>query len=262
MGFSIVCHECGYSLYHGRDMIQFYKLRREITNNNYECPLFIMSETKMLDKKLISFDLDGTLTDSSFVDSVWLKGIPKLYSIKNKVTFDFAKKAVKEEYDKVGEMKLQWYDINYWIKYFDIDTNWKDLFFSYKNEIRTYPDVNKILEELTKKGKRLIIISNASTEFLEFQLANIKIGGYFEAIFSATSDFGLTKKTADLYQKVCNKLKIFPNEMIHIGDDRKFDFDVPRKLGVLAFHLDRSGTQKGEFVFHNLEEFQKTILAE
>jgi DNA-directed RNA polymerase subunit RPC12/RpoP len=35
MGFSVVCHECGKVLYDGRDMIQLYKLRREIDN---KCP--------------------------------------------------------------------------------------------------------------------------------------------------------------------------------------------------------------------------------
>ena len=34
-GFSVVCHECGQVLYDGRDMIQLYKLRREIDN---KCP--------------------------------------------------------------------------------------------------------------------------------------------------------------------------------------------------------------------------------
>ena len=71
----------------------------------------------MIYNRLISFDLDGTLTDANFVESVWLEGIPKLYSNKKGVTFNDARKAVKKEYDKVGNEKLKWYDINYWIKY-------------------------------------------------------------------------------------------------------------------------------------------------
>jgi phosphoglycolate phosphatase-like HAD superfamily hydrolase len=116
-----------------------------------------------------------------------------------------------------------------------------------------------VLEGLKQRDFRLIIITNASKEFLEIELSNTKIGGYFENVFSATSDFGLVKKTINLYRRICSILKIFPHEMIHVGDDRCFDFDVPRKLGILAFHLDRTSTHQGEHVIHNLEDFNKKV---
>jgi putative hydrolase of the HAD superfamily len=213
----------------------------------------------MFNKKVVSFDLDGTLTDSNFVESVWLEGIPRLYSIKKRVPFDDAIKAVKREYDNVGNEELQWYDLHYWTRKFDLNVGWQDLFSRFKDRIRLYPEVLGVLEELTQKGIRLIIITNASTEFLEFQLANTNIKGYFETVFSATSNFGLVKKTVNLYRSVCNKLEIFPHEMIHVGDDRNFDFCVPKRLGILAFHLDRVGTHEGEHVIHNLEDFNKKL---
>jgi HAD superfamily hydrolase (TIGR01549 family) len=120
--------------------------------------------------------------------------------------------------------------------------------------------VHKTLKELKKIGKRLIIISNASTEFIEFQIERTNIKKYFESIFSATSDFRLTKKTTKVYKKVCNNLKILPHQMLHIGDDQKFDFIVPGKLGISAFHLDRTGTIKEEYTIHNLKNLTKKIV--
>jgi len=37
LGFSIVCHSCGYVLYDGFDMIPLYKLRREIDGRCPNC---------------------------------------------------------------------------------------------------------------------------------------------------------------------------------------------------------------------------------
>ena len=214
----------------------------------------------MIKNKVISFDLDGTLTDSCFVDSVWHDAIPRLYSIKNKVALDDAKEAVIREYNKIGRDRLEWYDLNYWIRHFDFGTSWKNLFNQYQNRIKIYPDVVESLEVLTQKGSRLVITTNASTEFLEFQLAKTNIESYFEACFSATSDFGLVKKTTRVYQEVCSKLDISPGELIHIGDDRQFDFEVPRRLGISAFHLDRSGANKGEYVIHNLRDLNQKLV--
>ncbi|MCW4031308.1 MAG: HAD family hydrolase [Candidatus Bathyarchaeota archaeon] len=213
----------------------------------------------MIKNKVVSFDLDGTITDQSFVDSVWLEGIPQLYSVKKKVSFDEAKIAVKKEYDKVGNEKLQWYNLQYWIKKFDLNVSWQQLLSHFEDKIKIYPDALKAIEELAQKGIRLIIITNANTEFLEFQLASTNTGDYFEAVFSVTSDFGLVKKTVDAYQRVCKILGILPHEMIHVGDDRKFDFYVPQRLGISAFHLDRKGTNKGKHVIYSLQELNKIV---
>jgi FMN phosphatase YigB (HAD superfamily) len=91
------------------------------------------------------------------------------------------------------------------------------------------------------------------------ELEQLEIKGYFEHVFSSTSDFGLTKKATELYEKVCAACRILPSEMVHVGDDRYFDFEVPRKLGIRAFYLDRTGSQTGEFVVHSLEELSKNL---
>ena len=209
--------------------------------------------------KVMSFDLDGTLIDYRFVDSVWFEGIPRLYSAEKRVTFNDAKKVVKREYDKVGKERLEWYDLYYWTRKFGLNVAAQELLRHFEHRIKTYPEVPKVLEELKQKGLELVIVTNARREFAELELKKAEIENYFEHVFSSTSDFALVKRTVNLYQRVCNFLQISPEEMIHIGDDRNFDFDVPRRLGILAFHLDRAGKHKGEFVIHNLEELSRKL---
>jgi len=209
--------------------------------------------------KVISFDLDGTLIDYSFVDSVWFEGVPQLYSVEKRVSFDDAKEAVKREYDKVGKERIEWYDLHYWIRKFGLNVDEQELLRCFEHRIRTYPEVPQVLEQLKQKGFRLIIVTNARSEFVELELRKTTMENYFERVFSSTSDFGLVKKTVNLYQRVCSILEVPPQEMIHVGDDRDFDFEVPRRLGILAFYLDRTGKCKGELVIRSLEEFSRKL---
>jgi putative hydrolase of the HAD superfamily len=209
--------------------------------------------------KVISFDLDGTLVDYRFVDSVWFEGIPRLYSVEKRVSFDDAKKFVKKEYDKVGKERLEWYDLHYWIKKFGLNATPQELLRYFEHRIKTYPEVPKVLDELKQRDCRLIIVTNARREFVESEFRKTGIENYFDRVFSSTADFGLVKKTVNLYQRVCNILEISPQEMIHVGDDQNFDFHVPRRLGILAFHLDRTGKHKGELVIQSLEELNRKL---
>ena len=204
--------------------------------------------------KIASFDVEGTLIDHRFSDLVWERGIPELYARKEGIDFKGAKEYIKKEYDKVGEEKLEWYDIGYWFKRFNLGEDWKKLLSNYKREIFLYPEVLGVLENLSREYE-LVITSNSASEFISLETEKIK--DYFTHIFSATSDFKQVKKTTDFYRKICDILEIEPKEMAHVGDHRNFDFIIPRKLGIMAFYLDRTGKGEGKFVVKDLKEFEK-----
>lgn len=203
---------------------------------------------------VVSFDMDGTITDLSFVNSVWLEGIPRLYAVKKGVSFEDAIMHVRKEYEKVGRERLEWYDPSYWTEKFGLDFSPEEILGSFQHKIRVFPEVNEVLEECKDKEFRLIIVTNARREFVDLELERTKIGHYFERVFSSTSDFGLIKKTVNLYRKVCGIIDVSPGEMVHVGDDWCFDFVVPNKLGIKAFYLDRTGENYGDSVIHSLKE--------
>jgi len=209
--------------------------------------------------RIASFDLDGTLTDISFVDCVWLEGIPRLYALKHGLGFEDAKEFVTCEYGKVGRERLEWYDLSYWIQKFELDISPKTVLDSFQQRIGVFPEVIEVLKELRRRGLRLIIVTNARREFADLEIEKTKIGPYFEQVFSATSDFGLIKKTSEIYKKVCTICKIAPEEMIHVGDDQRFDFEVPKELGIEAFYLDRTCKHSGQSIIHSLIELTQKL---
>jgi FMN phosphatase YigB (HAD superfamily) len=209
--------------------------------------------------RVMSFDLDGTITDISFVNSVWLDGIPRLYALKHGLGFEDAKMKVMSEYGKVGRERLEWYDLSYWIAKLGLSVSPREVLNSFEHRIRVFPEVPEVLGEFRNSGLRLIVVTNARREFVDLELEKTGIRHFFEHVFSSTSDFGLIKKTVRLYQRVCSICDVSPGEMIHVGDDQCFDFDVPSKLRIKAFYLDRAGQQSGESVVHSLKELSRRI---
>jgi HAD superfamily hydrolase (TIGR01549 family) len=211
--------------------------------------------------KFISFDMDGTLVDPVFTDFVWGQGIPTLYAEKVGLPFEAAKSFVEREYQNVGEGAIEWYDIKYWFRFFQLEQSWKALMKQFVDKIQVYPDVNHILDRLKDKFQ-LILTSNAGREFIEVEMEATGLRSYFDQIFSATSDFGVVKKTIEFYQRICQILGASPQEIVHIGDHYEFDYLVPRRLGIHAFYLDRSGEKRGEFILQNLGELEEKLTDE
>jgi len=209
--------------------------------------------------KYISFDMDGTLIDPEFTDWVWGQGIPSLYGGKTGLSFEAAKAYVVKEYQKVGEGAVEWYDIKYWFRLFQLEQSWRDLMKQFVDKIKIYPDVNHILDRL-KERFPLILTSNAGREFIDIEMEATGLDKYFDRTFSATSDFRVVKKTTEFYQQVCQILNVDPGEIIHVGDHYDFDYLVPRRLGIQAYYLDRSGERVGQFILHGLRDLEERIL--
>jgi len=206
--------------------------------------------------KIISFDVDGTLVDLEYNDLVWFKEIPELVAQKKKISFERSLKFVYEEYAKLGEHNLNWYDINYWISYFGIEISPNKIFEKYESQVQIYPEVIPLLEEL-KKNFILIVITAMPREFLIPKMK--KLEKYFKFSFSALSDFK-ELKNSEIYSKISKALNVRPEQILHIGDHWEFDYLAAQKAGMNAIYLDRSNTKKGKFIVNNLTEIKRVII--
>jgi HAD superfamily hydrolase (TIGR01549 family) len=209
--------------------------------------------------KVISFDFDGTIATHKFADDFWLKGVPKLYAKQNHIGLKAAQKYLLEEYDKIGDKRIEWYDPAYWFNRFNINSDWKSLLKQYQQSIEIYPDVVPVLKRLSQCYP-LIVSSNAKREFIDTQLDFTDLKQYFTHIFSSTSDFHTVKKVTDFYDMICKKLSIKPQEMVHVGDHKEFDYRSPQKIGITAFYLDRNKTSTGPYTVHTLSQFEEHLI--
>jgi HAD superfamily hydrolase (TIGR01493 family) len=208
--------------------------------------------------KVISFDFDGTIAKHTFADAFWLEGVPSLYAKHHHIDVDEAKKYLFEEYEKIGDSRIEWYDPGYWFDRFGLQNDWKTILQHYKKNVEIYPEVKSVLKHLSPQY-HLIISSNAKKEFINIQLEQSNLTQYFDSVFSSTSDFHTVKKVTDFYAMICHQLQIQPQEMIHVGDHQEFDYLSPQKLGIIAYHLDRKNTTTGPHVVPDLTQFEINI---
>jgi putative hydrolase of the HAD superfamily len=216
-----------------------------------------MSQTP-LRIRYVSFDLDGTLVDEAFADAVWLEAIPRLYARRWGVDPSEARDVVLGYYDGVGDGALEWYDIAYWFRRFDLGGKWQDLLEQHSHLIRVYPEVHEVLDQLGRQFP-LVIVSNAAREFVEVEMKRGKLNGYFQRTISATSDFRSVKNTHDFYVQVCEILGTAPGEIVHVGDHWQFDYEVPRGMGIRAYVVDRRGERNGPDAIKDLASLEAIL---
>lgn len=206
--------------------------------------------------EVVSFDVEGTLVDPAFSNLIWEEDIPRLYAERRGISLRAAREHVFAEYREVGDERPEWYDVDYWFRRLELPGDWRDLLDHRRCACRVYPETRGVLERL--RGRFVLIVtSNTIREFLEVQLMDLS--GFFTHIFSAPSDFGEVKKSANFYRRICQITRVDPKAMVHVGDHLKFDYEAPRKLGIHAYHLNRSEEDEGEHVVHDLEEFERRL---
>lgn len=207
-------------------------------------------------KKIISFDLDGTLVHGKYGDIVWNHGIPEEYSHKYGIPFDEAKKLIRVQYEAIGDANIEWYNIDLWLAKFDLPVSANTLLNRYETSIEAFSDTLEVLQALMTRYT-LIVASNAARIFVEKELAYTNLARYFTHIISATTDYGMVKKDERFYKRLCTMLNASPHEIVHVGDHQVFDFEAPLRHGIDAFHLvydqstviDKSPRGDGNVIF-------------
>ena len=210
--------------------------------------------------KVVSFDADGTLVTPDFSQAVWFEGIPSLYARRNGLSFEGAKAFIEKEYQVVGDHRIEWYDIKYWLQRFGLGpplAGHQQILEDYRHRVSCYPEVTQALSSLSK-DYTLIVVSCSTRDFLPYLLDGIE--GYFARIFSTVSDYGQIK-TPGFFLEVCRQMGVSPEEMAHVGDLWEQDFLAAKEAGLKAFHLDRRGERKDGRSLASLADLEARLLS-
>ena len=186
------------------------------------------------DIEVVSFDVEGTLVTPDFSYAVWFEAIPQRYAEKNGINLELARKAVEEEYRKVGDQRLEWYDIRYWFEKLDLGIP-DPVMERCGSKVCYYPEVKEVLRSLSGRYK-LVVASGSTRDSLRHLLQDIE--PYFSEIYSSITDYRQLK-TSEFYLKMCQAMRVEPEQVVHIGDNWQFDYVAPSEMGIQAFYLDR-----------------------
>lgn len=209
-------------------------------------------------KPILSFDMDGTLMQSGFGDKVWLDGLPAAYAQTHNISFKKAKEELLTAYEEIGSSRREWYDLSYWIEKLHLDITPQQLLDTFSTYIQPYPEVPDLIKRLAK-NHTLIVSSAAMKPFITIQMKTSKLHPYFSYYFSATTDTNTVKKDPYFYEMITQKLQCNPDEIIHVGDHREYDYVSPKQAGLYAFYLDRTGTENGPMVLSSLSDLNSRI---
>lgn len=98
-------------------------------------------------------------------------------------------------------------------------------------------EVIKFLRKEKEKGKKIFLVSDfylPQAVYREF-LVNIQCEDLFDKVYVSES-FNRTKAHGDLYQYILQENGIAPQEVVMIGDSKRADVNMARKMGLQAIH--------------------------
>ncbi len=200
--------------------------------------------------RIISFDVDGTLINQNFNELIWENDIPALVAEQRKWDFTKAKNFCLCEYGKLGDKDLRWYDVQHWLKKFNIPILAKDIFKKREQLIVVYPDVLPVLEKLKKQGFKIIVITCMPRIFLKEKIQTFDF--HFDEVFSTVSDFKQVK-SPEIYLHVSKLVEASPPDILHIGDHHRLDYEFSLKAGYQGVLIEREKKTK-DFSISRLEE--------
>ncbi|MBQ7286707.1 MAG: HAD-IA family hydrolase [Candidatus Gastranaerophilales bacterium] len=150
------------------------------------------------------------------------------------ITFDMIYDEIDEEFKHLKQKEMDWEEM----------------------VLRPNPELKQVYDYTKKLNKKIIIVSDMymPSKFLRRVLRK---NGFkdFDKLY-VSGEIGKMKVFSTLYQHVLDDLHIKPQDILHIGDNVKSDFENPLKLKIKCVHYKQVLVQYLE-KFYYLKNFSK-----
>lgn len=183
---------------------------------------------KLISKKAILFDLDGTLWNAlDTITEAWNKAM-KEHNLKYSFSLETMKSFMGLTPKETASLAFKDVDLNKGLEYFVLCLN-EEIKYLRVHPGKLYEDEEEVLKELSKHYP-LFIVSNSDKGYIEDYLNAYDFNKYFKDHVCA-GDTDLEKWQNILYIK--NKYQL--EEIIYVGDTKK-DLNESIKAGVKFIH--------------------------
>jgi len=177
--------------------------------------------------KHVLLDMDGTLLDLYFDDYFWGHLVPEKYGEKHDIPFGKAKEYLYEKY-RSHERTLNWTDIDFWTRELGLDIP------SLKEQVRhlidVHPYVIEFLDLLRKKGKKVVLTTNAHYKTVALKMRKTQLGHHFDRVITSM-DMGYPKEDLRFWENAQKTLK-FRNDATMFIDDTEEVLYTAREYGI------------------------------
>jgi phosphoglycolate phosphatase len=209
-----------------------------------------------MQKKLIIFDMDGTLVNSSIT----------IANAINYVRKNLGFEPMDEEYilRLVNDHTINPAQTFYHAKAFDADhERWFSEYYTknHESELVLYKGIKELLVTLKEKGKKLAVATNAYRGSTIESLTHLQVYDLFDAI-ACYDDVAQGKPHPDMLYKLLDELDISKSETIFIGDGPRDEMSA-QKAQIDYIMVDWGFTDhRNKDVVCSIEELKEKLLNE
>jgi len=136
------------------------------------------------------------------------------------------------------------------ISHEEADKYWEYMREEYSNRSKPYPDAISLIDYLDKKGIKMAIVSNGTTEIINNRLKNAGIEQHFEFVIAPCDEIQLSKPDMKIFNESLAKLNTKAEKTIFVGDNPNSDIMGANRVGMFSVLIDRYD------VNHELEGLQ------
>ena len=203
-------------------------------------------------KKLIIFDMDGTLVDSSV-------------TIVNAINHVRSKLNLKPLDKELILTKVNDPELNPALFFYEVEafsTEHEEWFSDYytdnhEQELELYTGIDILLKELQEKGYKLAIATNAYRGSTLQSLGHLNVLDYFESI-ACYDDVGRGKPAPDMLEKNLEDFKLEANDAIFIGDSER-DLMAANSLSMDYIMINWGFSDYADAI-HSVDKLKEKIL--
>ena len=175
----------------------------------------------------VLLDMDGTLLDLHYDNRFWLDHLPTRLAEIKVIPEQECRDMMASHYEKVHG-QIQWYCLDYWAETLDIDIMPIKRELAHLIEIR--PDTVPFLEALHQSGREVVLVTNAHPGSLSLKIERTQLDAHIDNLIS-THEFGVTKESQLLWQKLHARLNFNPARTLFVDDTIRI-LDAAKEFGI------------------------------